>query len=196
MRKGILCFVMGALIFGTIGAYAGSYVADPAGFKVFVNGNEFISDPPALVVEGRTYLPLRAMGDALNIPVKWNEESGQVEVGSSVEGTGTEEETYTNEDKPTKATDQYYTENSNVPNLGYVLNKDATKNEVRNGSNVYYYDVSNEEDGISPIRQYEYILKQSGYTVSVSNNKLTATHKSSLTLVIAEQIGKTVYVIF
>lgn len=34
------------------------------GFKVLVNGEEFVSDPPALAVDGRTYLPLRAMGEA------------------------------------------------------------------------------------------------------------------------------------
>jgi len=35
------------------------------------------------VVEGRTYLPLRAMGDALGVPVNWNEELKQAEVGNS-----------------------------------------------------------------------------------------------------------------
>lgn len=81
MKKFILGFISGALIFSVVGAFAASYVADVAGFKVLVNGKEFVSDPPALVVEGRTYLPLRAMGDALGVPVNWNEELGQAEVG-------------------------------------------------------------------------------------------------------------------
>ena len=80
MKKFIIGFLIGAMIFGTAG-YAVTYVAQPATFKVMINGKEFVSDPPALVVEGRTYLPLRAMGDALGVPVEWNTELNQAEVG-------------------------------------------------------------------------------------------------------------------
>lgn len=81
MKKFIIGFIIGAMIFGSLAAVAVTYVAQPATFKVLVNGEEFVSDPPALVVEGRTYLPLRAMGDALGVPVEWNAELGQAEVG-------------------------------------------------------------------------------------------------------------------
>ena len=84
MKKFIIGFLIGAMIFGTVG-YAVTYVAQPATFKVMVNGKEFVSDPPALVVEGRTYLPLRAMGDALGVPVEWNAELNQAEVGTVTE---------------------------------------------------------------------------------------------------------------
>ena len=57
-----------------------NYDAVAAGFKVFVDGEEFISENPVLVVEGRTYLPLRAMGDALGVSVEWNDELGRVEI--------------------------------------------------------------------------------------------------------------------
>ena len=80
MKKFVSGFISGAILCGAV-AFAASYSAETAPFKILVNGREFISDPPALVVEGRTYLPLRAMGDALGIPVNWNEELGQVEVG-------------------------------------------------------------------------------------------------------------------
>jgi len=82
MKKFITGIIVGALLTSTI-AFAASYIANPPTFKVLVNGKEFISDPPTLVVEGNTYLPLRAMGDALGVPVKWNEELRQVEVGTS-----------------------------------------------------------------------------------------------------------------
>lgn len=81
MKKFIMGFVIGAIICSMIGAFAVSYVANPVDFKVLVNGKEFVSDPPALEVNGRTYLPLRAMGDALGVPVNWNEELRQAEVG-------------------------------------------------------------------------------------------------------------------
>ena len=80
MKKFIIGVVTGAVLASTA-ALAASYVAEPAPFKVIVNGKEFNSDPPALVVEGRTYLPLRAIGDALSIPVEWNEDLNQAEVG-------------------------------------------------------------------------------------------------------------------
>lgn len=80
MKKFIIGFLIGAMIFGTVG-YAVTYVAQPATFKVMVNGKEFVSDPPVLVIEGSTYLPLRAMGDALGVPVEWNAELKQAEVG-------------------------------------------------------------------------------------------------------------------
>ena len=80
MKKFIIGFLLGAMVFGIAG-YAVTYVAQPATFKVLVNGKEFVSDPPALVVEGKTYLPLRAMGDALGVPVEWNAELNQAEVG-------------------------------------------------------------------------------------------------------------------
>ena len=83
MKKFIAGFLSGAILFGTAGAFAVTYIAQPAGFKVLVNGKEFQSDPPALEVEGRTYLPLRAMGEALGVPVNWNEELNQAEVGNS-----------------------------------------------------------------------------------------------------------------
>lgn len=83
MKRFLSGFLSGAIIAGTIGVFAASYVANPVDFKVLVNGKEFVSDPPALEVEGRTYLPLRAMGDALGVPVTWNEELRQAEVGNS-----------------------------------------------------------------------------------------------------------------
>lgn len=83
MKKFISGFVTGAIAVGTAGVLAMSYTANTADFKVLVNGKEFVSDPPALEVEGRTYLPLRAIGDALGVPVTWNEAEYRAEVGNS-----------------------------------------------------------------------------------------------------------------
>lgn len=83
MKKFVSGLITGTIISGIIGAAAVSYTAQPATFKVLVNGKEFNSDPPALVVEGRTYLPLRAIGDALGVPVNWNSELNQAEVGNA-----------------------------------------------------------------------------------------------------------------
>ena len=52
--------ILGAILSGSV-ALAAVYTAEPASFKVLVNGQEFTSDPPAMVINGSTYLPLRAM---------------------------------------------------------------------------------------------------------------------------------------
>lgn len=93
--KGFLCGVLATSLCAGAVAFAANYEAVTAGFKVLVNGKEFTSDPPALVVEGRTYLPLRAIGDALGVPVNWNDELGQAEVGT-VTSVGGEEYSRTN----------------------------------------------------------------------------------------------------
>ncbi len=82
MKKFISGFLVGAILCGGV-VFGVSYVAEPAGFDVLVNGSIFTSDPPPLVVEGRTYLPLRAMGDALGVPVNWNAELNRAEVGNT-----------------------------------------------------------------------------------------------------------------
>lgn len=82
MKRFICGFVIGAMLFSVISGFAvATYIANPLSYKVLVNGEEFTSDPPPVEIEGRTYLPLRAMGDALGVPVNWNEELWQAEVG-------------------------------------------------------------------------------------------------------------------
>ncbi len=66
-----------------------SWTAQKATFKVMVRGEEFVSENPPIVVEGRTYLPLRAMGNALGVKVDWNAELKQAEVGDTVTATPT-----------------------------------------------------------------------------------------------------------
>lgn len=80
MKKFISGLACGIVIASTV-ALAASYVAEDASFKVFVNGKEFTSSK-AVVIDGSTYLPLRAMGDVLGVPVNWNNELHQVEVGN------------------------------------------------------------------------------------------------------------------
>ena len=72
----ICCFILMASV-----SFAANYTAIQAGFKIFVNGAEFKPSNPAVVIDGRTYLPLRAIGDALGVKVNWNDAKKQVEVG-------------------------------------------------------------------------------------------------------------------
>lgn len=85
MKKLISGLVIGGILATGVCTYAqtASWTANKASFKVMVRGEEFISENPAIVVEGRTYLPLRAMGDALGVSVDWNAELRQAEVAMS-----------------------------------------------------------------------------------------------------------------
>lgn len=87
MKKFLSGLFLGAIVFTSIGVFAVSYVAEPATFKIMVNGEEFVADPGAMVINGSTYLPLRAIGKALGVPVEWNAELGQAEVGTAVNNT-------------------------------------------------------------------------------------------------------------
>lgn len=90
-------FTAGTVLSAALTAAAVTYTAQPASFKVLVNGEEFTSDPPALVVEGKTYLPLRAVGDALGVSVVWNDELGQAEVGEAPSPVTVSNEVQTND---------------------------------------------------------------------------------------------------
>ena len=110
MNKFLLGLLIGAIVFSAVGVWAVNYVAEPASFKVLVNGKELVSDPPALVVEGRTYLPLRAVGDALGVPVVWNAEKNQAEVGNTAEKAESNE--YSRQNPAPINTIQTYTKTS------------------------------------------------------------------------------------
>ncbi|MDP4132742.1 MAG: DUF5067 domain-containing protein [Bacillota bacterium] len=129
MKKFISGFILGAIMFSLIGAFAATYVANSVNFKILVNGSEFASDPPAVSIEGRTYLPLRAMGKALGVPVNWNEELKQVEVGNMPkigDGAGIVDGKYYIEIlSVTKAID-YKGKNALIVNFKFTNNSDKT----------------------------------------------------------------------
>lgn len=180
MKKFIAGVIVGTIISSSI-AFAATYVANVANFKVLVNGKEFTSDPPALVVEGRTYLPLRAMGDALGVPVTWNEELRQAEVGDAPveksENAASETEIKGSEILTTKD-DVSYKENSYILNLGYLLNKDAYKVLEEDEYVFYFYDTS--DYSLHPLRTYEYMLEEANFLVTCDNTDLSASFKGDI----------------
>ena len=87
MKKIILWTVIGMLIgmFGFVYAdEINTFVATKAGFKILVNGTEYTNqDKPVVVINGSTYMPLRALGEVLGVKVNWNADKKIVEVGKS-----------------------------------------------------------------------------------------------------------------
>ncbi len=168
MKRFLSGFLCGALIAGSIGVFAvTSYVANPVDFKVMVNGEEFVSDPPALEINGRTYLPLRAMGDALGVPVNWNEELRQAEVGTTTPKV--EQNQYSRNNPAPINTVQTYTQDEE-----YSLYDNHSINlrvmEVIRGQQAWDKIIAANQFNDEPDEGYEYALVKIGVSVMTVEN--------------------------
>lgn len=163
MKKFIFGVIIGVMLTSTI-SFAVSYVAEPAPFKVVVNGKEFTSDPPAMVINDRTYLPLRAIGDALGVPVEWNEELRQAEVG-----TITNKETTS---KGNENTSGYitYKEKPWCPDFGVWIGKTPYVDFVDDEDNSYCCVYKSSGVTMSDIKEYMRIFHTMGYEVGTVTN--------------------------
>ncbi|MDP4118682.1 MAG: stalk domain-containing protein [Bacillota bacterium] len=161
MKKFLSGFLSGAIIFGAISGFAVSYVANPVNFKVLVNGKEFVSDPPALEVDGHTYLPLRSMGEALGVPVVWNDKLNQAEVGNQAAVAASGEYSRTN--PAPLNTVQTYTDDDEYSSVNYTaairviktIRGDEALQAIRK-ANMFNHDP---KDG------YEYIIVEVAFSV-------------------------------
>lgn len=83
LKIGIVGYIIGAITMLPICGFADEikeFIANKATFPVLINGEQFNSSNPILVVDGKTYLPTKETGDALGVDVKWNEEKSRVEI--------------------------------------------------------------------------------------------------------------------
>ncbi|MCR8642969.1 copper amine oxidase N-terminal domain-containing protein [Paenibacillus sp. N1-5-1-14] len=89
MKKVLIGVVIGSAVTLTTSAYADTikeYILTKIDYPILVNGKEFKSNElPALNYQGNTYLPLKAIGEALGKPVKWNDQLYRVEIGQATE---------------------------------------------------------------------------------------------------------------
>ncbi|MGB4238207.1 MAG: stalk domain-containing protein [Candidatus Hydrothermia bacterium] len=94
MKKIVVGFILGvvtSLSFTANAVNSDIFTAQKASFEVFVDGKRFESENPPLVVEGRTYLPLKETGDALGVNVQWNNDLRRVEIEKDQEAEVTPE---------------------------------------------------------------------------------------------------------
>lgn len=164
MKKFIAGFIIGAMLFGALGVFAATYVAQPATFKVLVNGKEFVSEPPALVVEGKTYLPLRAIGDAIGVPVNWNEELKQAEVGKTIPK---ESVSQSNENTSGYIT---YKEKPWCPDFGMWVGKTPYADFAVEEDNSHCYVYKANGITMNDIKGYMKIFYSMGYKVGTITN--------------------------
>ena len=82
MKSLIAGIIIGAMLFSGMTVLAANFEfeAFKATFPIYINGEEWESDSPAVVIGGRAYLPLRALGEALSVDVGWNEKEFRVEI--------------------------------------------------------------------------------------------------------------------
>lgn len=90
MKKVLIGFVIGFMVASSFAVFATGtdiFTAQRATFEIEVDGEKFEGENPPLVVGGRTYLALRDTGEALGVPVEWNETERKVEIGGTTEPT-------------------------------------------------------------------------------------------------------------
>jgi len=83
MKKVILGILIGFTMAIAFTSFANSdfLTAQKATFDIEVSGKKFEGENPPVVIEGRTYLPLRDIGEALGVSVEWNGTERKVEIG-------------------------------------------------------------------------------------------------------------------
>lgn len=83
MKKVILGILIGFMMATAFASFANSdfFTAQKATFDIEVSGKKFEGENPPVVIEGRTYLPLKDIGEALNVSVEWNGTERKVEIG-------------------------------------------------------------------------------------------------------------------
>lgn len=171
MKKFITGICIGAVAASTVTYALGTYFAYEADFKIMLNGAEFKSNDVAVTINDRTYLPLRAIGEALNVPVNWNEEKYQVEIdnqsaAAANQTVATDSNQYSRSNPAPLNTMQTYTKkgtdgySANIKILETIRGDEALK-KLREVSKY------NED----PTDGYEYILVKAALSVlSVHND--------------------------
>ncbi|MDQ0878900.1 hypothetical protein QFZ77_007559 [Paenibacillus sp. V4I3] len=82
-------FVLGAVLFGGVSYAASGAVNLEAyfGVKIMQNGIDKTPTNKPFIVDGSTYVPLRAAAELLGVPIDWDGENGAVIIGEKVTGT-------------------------------------------------------------------------------------------------------------
>ena len=117
----IIGIIIGVTLFSGATVFAANYQALTATFPVYINGEQWQTDSEILVIEGRTYLPLRALGDALSVDVDWNQELFRVEINKPEEIYAITEtgDKYHRVNCPTMKKVKEYMTKTEAENLGY-----------------------------------------------------------------------------
>ena len=122
-------FISGVIVSGLLTstiAFANpiqQFILQKSEYPMLINGNAFKSDSPILNYEGKTYIPLKDVGNLLQCNVKWDSELKRIEISKEV-------------NKEVKSDENKYNENIN-----------SNSNHGAGGGGIYS-PVNNEKQGI------------------------------------------------
>lgn len=152
--KTFLSLILVTMTLMSTTTFAANYQAIEPTFEVLVDGERFYSNPPIVVIDGRTYLPLRALGECLGIYVEWNAALSQVEVSS------------TKDPIPASYVENPYAKFNDVPDFGKVTGNLAFAEQSDmtpfGYATSYGYQISSAELA-SAAEKYVTSLAESGY---------------------------------
>jgi hypothetical protein len=84
MKKFIGGLLIGIIISAATVIFAAEqFTVLRATFPIYINGQEWKTDKLVAVIDGSTYLPVKALGDVLGIKVEWNQDKARVDVGET-----------------------------------------------------------------------------------------------------------------
>ena len=81
MKKFMLGFLFGALLFASVGVFAAEYVINPNPFPIVIDGVQ--QQVEAYNINGFTFLKLADVGKVFNKTVKFNESVPQIEISQT-----------------------------------------------------------------------------------------------------------------
>jgi hypothetical protein len=77
-------FILSGILFSTISFANSNFNAIKASFPILIDGQIWQNEKPAVVIDGNTYLPLKAIGNALSVNVDWNSKNNSVEINNPI----------------------------------------------------------------------------------------------------------------
>jgi hypothetical protein len=124
--------VMSTLLSGflilAVGFATGTVCSANQNLRILIDGKDIACDPAPFIKEGRVYIPLRAVSEALGQPVKWDAKTRSVLIGTTPEGFDlvSELKPYQHEDfrliKPVKICGVGYSNGYWIPGKGPIWN--------------------------------------------------------------------------
>lgn len=81
MKKIICGMIIGMMLMSGMVFAAQKLTATKANYPILVNGVKVNAEPVS--INGKTYVPLKAIGQSLGVAVNWNKEKRQVEIGQA-----------------------------------------------------------------------------------------------------------------
>ncbi|ANY68440.1 hypothetical protein BBD42_19655 [Paenibacillus sp. BIHB 4019] len=176
--------VLGMVLTGSAGVYAGSNLEQIKaylnnGLKIELNGSAYTlvdgngAKQAPITYKGSTYLPVRSIADALNVPVTYDAGSNKVTIGSSSStgGGGTDSNVYTGQ-RP-----KYLPADFPIPKDAKI--KETVENNRDNKKSVYFvYETKNGLDSLGvSYKAYFQTKELTDTSEDVNSNSLTMVGK-------------------